>query len=184
VTGWKGVMSTPPLHWSIDVHALHAPQTFAYEANAQERDAIKRYAEVEEVSSFKASVRLTPFSGGRFKAAGLLEASAVQASVVDLGPVPASIEENFAVEFWPEEKLAEADEDGDAPSFESDPPEAIVGGRILIGEFLCELFSVSLDPYPRNPDDAFEWAPGQNEPKITPFAELAQLRRAKKPDGG
>jgi hypothetical protein len=176
-------MTTPPLHWSIDVHALHAPQSFAFEANAEERTAVKRYAEVEEVASFKASVRVTPLSGGRFKAAGLLEASAVQASVVDLGPVPASIEENFAVEFWPEEMLADAVEDGDPAPIEKDPPEAVIGGRILIGEFLCELFSISLDPYPRNPHDAFEWTTGENEPRITPFAELAQLRRAKKPEG-
>jgi hypothetical protein len=177
-------MLTPPIHWFIDVHALHAPQSFSFEANAEERDAIKRYAEVEDVSSFRASVRLTPFSGGRFKAAGLLEASAVQASVVDLDPVPTSIEETFAVEFWPEEKLAEAREDGDAAPFGDEPPEAIAGGRILIGEFLCELFSVSLDPYPRNPGDAFEWAPRENEARITPFADLAQLRRTKKPEGG
>ncbi len=176
-------MSTPPLHWFIDAHALHAQQSFSFEANAEERDAVKRYAEIEDVTGFKASVRVTPQSGGRFKAAGLLEASAVQASVVDLDPVPVSIEENFAVEFWPEEKLAGEGEDGKTLSFGDEPPEAIVGGRILIGEFLCELFSVSLDPYPRNPDDAFEWAPGGNEPRITPFAELARLGRQKKLDG-
>jgi hypothetical protein len=53
----------------------------------------------------------------------------------------------------------------------------------VIGEFLSELFSVSLDPYPRNADDAFSWQPAEKEPPVTPFAELARLRQ-KKPDGG
>jgi hypothetical protein len=174
-------MTAPPLTWSIDAHAAHAPAAYSYEANAKELDALKRYAQVEGVASFKARVKVAPLSGGRFKATGTLEASVIQASVVDLDAVPASIEENFAVEFWPEEAIDGREET--AVSLESEPPEPIVDGLLLIGAFLCELFSVSLDPYPRNPDDAFEWAPGESEPSISPFADLAQLRR-KKPDSG
>jgi hypothetical protein len=48
---------------------------------------------------------------------------------------------------------------------------------------LSELFSVSLDPYPRNPGDAFEWHPPESEPRASPFAGLVRLRQ-KKPDGG
>ncbi len=175
-------MTEPPLHWAIDAHALHAPATFSYEANAQELEAIRRYADIEKVASFKAEVRVAPLSGERFRATGALKVEAVQASVVDLGPVPASIDEAFSVEFWPEETLEPAGEG--ANPFGEATPEAFAGGKILIGEFLCELFSVSLDPYPRNPGDAFEWTRDEGESRITPFAELARLRRAEEPGKG
>lgn len=175
-------MTEPPLHWAIDTHTLHAPESFSYEANPHELEAIKRYAEIEKVASFKAEVKVAPLSGERFRATGALKAEAVQASVVDLGPVPASIDEVFSVEFWPEETLEPAGE-GASP-FGEETPEAFADGKISIGKFLCELFSVSLDPYPRNPGDTFEWTRDERELQITPFAGLARLRRAEEPGKG
>ena len=172
---------SPPLQWSIDVHSVHAPLSLSYEASAQEREALKRYAELEDVSSFASQLKVSPLSGNRFKVTGTLKAEAVQASVVDLSPIPAQIDEDFSVEFWPQELIEE--KTGQAVSFEDDSPEPIVAGRIAIGEFLCELFSVSLDPYPRKADDEFSWKPDEKEARVTPFAELERLRQ-KKPDEG
>ena len=174
-------MNTLPLQWSIDVHSVHTPLSLSYQANEHELETLRRYAEVERVTSFKSEVRVSPLSAGKFKVTGRLQAEAVQASVVDLSPVPASIDETFSVEFWPRDLIEDRSEE--AVSIEVDPPEAVVEGRIAIGEFLCELFSVSLDPYPRNADDMFSWEPAEKEPRVTPFAELARLRQ-KKPDGG
>lgn len=173
-------MSTPPLEWFIDVHSIHAPLSLTYEADSHERDTLRRYAEVLDVKSFKAQLKVVPLSAGKFRATGTLQADAVQASVVDLSAVPAAIEESFSVEFRPQELIEDSGEE--AVSLKEEPPEPIVGGRILIGEFLCELFSVSLDPYPRNAGDAFSWEPAEEESRVTPFAELARLRQ-KKPDG-
>ena len=174
-------VSNPPLQWSIDVHSVHAPLSLSYEANAQEREALKRYAELEDVSRFASELKVSPLSGQRFKVTGTLKADAVQASVVDLTPIPARIEEEFSAEFWPQELIEERA--GQAISFEDDSPEPVVAGRIAIGEFLCELFSVSLDPYPRNAGDEFSWKPDETETGVTPFAALERLRQ-KKPDGG
>ncbi len=170
-------MTTLPLQWFIDVHGAHSPAEFSYEANGQELEAIKCYAGVEDITKFTSQLTAVPLPAGKFRVTGMLHADAVQASVVDLGPVPVSIEENFTVDYWPQELIEDAGEK--AFSLEQDPPEPIVGGRILIGEFLCELFSVSLDPYPRNADDAFEWTPPAKEPQATPFAELGRLRQKK-----
>ncbi len=173
-------MTNPPLQWAIDVHSVHGPLDLSYDAGKHELQALKRFAEVEDVTSFKSQVRVAPLSSGKFKVTGELEANAVQASVVDLSAVPAAIDETFTVEFWPPELLEGRNEE--AATFEEDPPEPIVGGRIEIGAFLSELFSVSLDPYPRNADDTFSWEPAEKEPRITPFAELGRLRQ-KKQDG-
>jgi hypothetical protein len=170
-------MSNPPLQWFIDVHSVHAPLSLCYEANKHELEALKRYAEVDDVTSFTSEVRVSPMSAGKFKVAGRLKADAVQASIVDLSAVPAAIDETFSVEFWPQELIEE--NTGDDVSLADEPPEPLAGGRIAIGEFLSELFSVSLNPYPRNPDDKFSWEPAEQEPRVTPFAELARLRQKK-----
>ncbi len=174
-------MSNPPLQWFIDAHSIHAPLSLSYEADSHERDTLRRYSEIEDVKSFKAQLKVVPLAAGKVRVTGTLQADATQASVVDLSAVPAAIEEDFSVEFWPQELIEETGEA--AVSFENEAPEPIVGGRILIGEILCELFSVSLDPYPRNAGDAFSWEPAEKEPSVTPFAELARLRQ-KKPDSG
>ncbi len=175
-------MDTPPLHWSVDVAAVaHTPAGLSYEASAAELGALKRYAGIEDVTAFAAQVRISPLAGGKYRASGTLRASVVQASVVNLEPVPSSIEESFSVEYWPAEAIGEAD--ADAP-LEADLPEPLDGGRIPLGMLLSELFVLALDPYPRNPDDHLEWTPPQTGPEPGPFAKLARLKPDAPPDKG
>ncbi|WP_127077304.1 hypothetical protein [Rhodomicrobium lacus] len=168
------MLKTPPLVWAVDTHTLtRAVETLSFEADAAEREALGAYADVREVKSFKATVQVIPLNGGRFRVSGRLEADVVQASVVDLADVPAQLDERFQVEFWPPE-LIEGDSEGE-PSFEDEPPEALSGTKILIGAFLSELFSVSLEPYPRNEGDSLDWQ-APDESLAHPFAELIRLR--------
>jgi len=173
-------MNETPLKWSVDTGLLpHSSVDFSYEANKRELAALKRYAGVEDLTAFTARVKISPLSGGRYRASGAFQASAVQASVVNLKPVPSSIEESFSAEYWPAESIGDAGRD--AP-LDTDPPEPIVAGHIPIGLLLCELFVLSLDPYPRNPDDKFEWTPPEDRPDVSPFAGLAQLKAHKTPE--
>jgi len=176
-------MHTTPLQWSVDIASVaHAPAVFCYEASAAELDALKRYAEVEDLTSFKARVKIVPLPGGKFKASGTLQASVVQSSVVDLEAVPSFIEENFSVEYWPADAIGDAGEE--AAPLDADPPEPIAGGKIQVGALLCELLAVSIDPYPRNEGDSFEWTPPRPEPETGPFAGLARFRPLKTPEEG
>jgi len=164
-----------PLQWSVDIKTVaHAPEEFSYEANAVELEGLKRYAEAEDLTSFKADVKAVPLGHGKFRVSGKLQARLVQASVVDLKAVPSFIEESFSVDYWPEGSIQENGEE--AIPFDTDPPEPIVGGRIQIGALLCELFALSIDPYPRNEGDEFQWAPHSPEPDANPFADLAHFR--------
>lgn len=170
-------MQEIPLGWSVDTASLaHSPANFSFEASAKERDALTRYAGIEGLTAFKADVRIAPLSHGRFRAAGTLEATAVQASVVNLEAVSSEISEGFSVEYWPAESIVEADRD--AP-FDADAPEPIISGHIPIGRFLCELFVLILDPYPRNPGDKFEWTGPEPSAAANPFAGLAKLKTPK-----
>jgi hypothetical protein len=173
-------MQEIPLSWSVGIAQIaHAPVDISYEATPKERDALKRYAGIEDLTSFTANVRILPLSHGRFRASGTLKASAMQASVVNLEAVPAEVGESFSVEYWPAESIGEADRD--AP-FDANAPEAIVGGDIPIGVLLCELFALALDPYPRNPGDEFEWTETEPGAAVSPFAELAKLKARKTPE--
>jgi hypothetical protein len=166
-------MTGAPLQWSIDtIPMAQAPSGFSFAAQPAELEALKAYAGVEALTAFTAEVKVVPLSGGKFRASGTLKANAVQASVVNLEPVPASIEESFTAEYWPAEAIGKPE---DLP-FDTDPPETIVAGRIPIGTFLCELFAVSIDPYPRNESDAFEWEPAEAPAAASPFASLVRLK--------
>jgi hypothetical protein len=174
-------MNTPPLQWSAETAlASRSPVELSYEANAAELGAIKRYTGVEDVTDFTAQVRISPLSGGRFRVSGTLKASVVQASVVNLEPVPSFIQESFSVEYWPPEAIGEAGED---IPFEAELPEPLDGGRIPAGALLSEIFALALDPYPRNPDDKFDWSAPQAGAEPHPFARLARLKPDAPPDG-
>jgi hypothetical protein len=171
-------MTALPLQWTIDTKTVSrdSPAAFAFEAGSAELDALKHYAGIEDLASFQSDVQVSATGSGRFRVTGTLLASLVQSSVVDLEAVHACIEESFNAEYWPAEDIPGAA--AGAP-VDAGPPEALVLGRIPIGELLCELFVVAIDPYPRNEGDSFEWDPPQPEPETSPFAELARFRPQK-----
>ncbi len=172
-------MNTLPLQWSLDVNTLASKLEVSYEANPAELDALKLYAGLVNLTSFKAQVKVAQLAGGRFKASGTLQADIVQASVIDLNEVRSSVGESFDQEYWPAESIGERG--GEAVAFDSDPPEPIVAGRIPIGAVLCEVFALSIDPYPRNEGDVFQYTPPEPEAETSPFAGLVHLLPQKSP---
>ena len=106
-------MNTPPLQWSADDRFGRALRPWSCPTRRMPRNSApsSAIAGIEDVTDFTAQVRISPLSGGRFRASGTLKASVVQASVVNLEPVPSSIQESFSVEYWPPEAIVEAGED-------------------------------------------------------------------------
>jgi uncharacterized metal-binding protein YceD (DUF177 family) len=172
-------MNTFPLQWSVDTKDVPrgAPKRMSYEAGTKELEALKQYAGIDDLSRFHTEFEALALSGGRFRVSGTFSADLTQASVVNLEPVPSRIEENFAVEYWPEEAL-EGGEPENWP-LDKDLPEPIREGRIQIGAFLSELFVLALDPYPKNDGDSFDWQPEEPQEEANPFAVLSRL----KPEG-
>lgn len=174
-------MNTSPLPWTVDVKAVaNASASFSFEATEQELEALKHYVDVEDLTSFKAKVRIAPIADAKFRATGTLWADVVQSSIVNLSEVRASIEESFSVEYWPAPLIEETREETSAP-FEEDLPEPINDGRIEIGLLVSEILAVSVDPYPRNEGDVFEWKQEAEEPDANPFAQLSRLGQRKDP---
>lgn len=175
-------MIAPPLEWTIDVKTLvSGPVVFSYEATAAELDALRRYAEVEDLTSFSARLTVKPLAEAKFKVSGVLHANLVQASVVNLSAVPTSIKESFCVEYWPADQIAKA---RDGPeTLDAVDREPIADDRLPIGQLLCELLAISIDPFPQNEGDRIEWSPPDGESGGGPFADLARRRQQQVSDG-
>ena len=146
------------------------------EADPAERDALARRFGLESLDALRAKVTVVPVRHGEIiSVEGKLAAEAVQKCVVTLGPVPARIEETFAVKLSPPsdaEPEIEIDPEGDEP-------EPLEGESVDIGEIVAQHLALALDPYPRADGAEFEGVEGMVEepPVAGPFAALERLKR-------
>lgn len=150
-------------------------------ANAGERASLALRFGLVSVEELQASVTLKPLGGGNlFRLTGHFVARVTQTCVVTLEPLPAVVEEDFALTFG----SGQPEDAGEIELFmdEEDPPDPIIDGMIDMGEAVAEHVALSLDPFPRKPgvtfDDGAPEAPVE-EKRPGPFAKLAQLRKNK-----
>jgi len=115
--------------------------------------------------------------GEVIRAQGRLVASLEQSCVVTGEPVPAHVDEPFALVFVPEpdpggdEELELGEEDCDTVFHD--------GAVIDLGGAIADTLALSLDPYPRSAeaDAALKDAGVMSEEQASPFAALAQLKK-------
>ena len=112
--------------------------------------------------------------GATVIAEGLVTADVVQACVATAAPLPATVEEPFALRFVPElaadEEVELAETDLDTLSY--------AGGAVDLGEAAAETLLLALDRFPRAPDaeTALREAGVLGEEEAGPFAALKALR--------
>jgi len=156
------------------------------EADADQRAALARLADIPAVDAFTAELLVRPWSGDGFAVGGRVRAKVVQTCVVTLEPIAASIDEEVDVKLVPPEEMAKyeitPDENGeiDLDAGGADLPDAIEGGVIDLGAIAVEHFMLGLDPYPRKPGvvfDAEAVGVGDGREKLSPFAALAKLKK-------
>lgn len=178
-----GRQDAPPLplsgrRWTIDAARTSGGRMVeSREADATERDEIVKALGLLACDSLRLSVTLKPAGRKRFHLEGRLEAAIVQACVVTLDPVAATIDEEITLELWPEDEIgAEPDAIAVTDANAEERPEPIKDGSIDLGRITYETLAAAIDPYPRTPDATFEplqeIAPGDH-----PFAKLKRLKR-------
>jgi uncharacterized metal-binding protein YceD (DUF177 family) len=112
---------------------------------------------------------------------GHFAADVVQACVVTVEPVPAHIEQDFAVLYGDIDSGAEVLID---PEQDTDL-EPLPEGALDLGEIVAQELALALDPYPRSPGAALSPAapPGGEEAAPekpqSPFADLVKLKKTK-----
>ena len=174
-------MGVGPLSLPVDVRSL--PKLGHRERHSASEDERRRLAALNDLAAvprFDLDVLVEKWRSDGVKITGRAEADVVQSCVVTLEPVENALEFEIDATFVPEgSKLSGVslselvlDPDGD------DPPEAFDGVSIDVGALASELFSLSLDAYPRAegatlPDSA------RDDTATNPFAALGALKDKK-----
>ncbi|HEY0621678.1 DUF177 domain-containing protein [Sphingomonas sp.] len=147
------------------------------EAEAGERSALARRFGLIAIDSLKADFTIRRDAAGII-ARGRLTGAVVQPCSVTGDPVPAKIEEDFAIRFVPE-----GGESGEEIELSEDDCDTVfyTGGAIDLGEAAAETLALALDPFPRSPGAAaaLREAGVLSEEEAGPFAALAKLRKPK-----
>lgn len=174
----------PAFHRLIDVGGLaSAGEAFVIEATAQERASIARWLNILAVDSLNAEVVIEPQADrSRATLTGRMRAQVIQACVVTLEPLTATIEAplrrcfSAAVEDeWQqygeerEEIFLDAEDDVEIDPL---PPEGIDVGMVI-----AEQLALEIDPFPRAAtSDGGDDAPLlSDDGKARPFANLKSM---------
>ncbi|BAS00144.1 hypothetical protein BV133_2550 [Blastochloris viridis] len=156
---------------------LPSESKLTLEPGADTREALARHVGALSVPALKVTLTLAVDRNGDVDVEGRLTGRVVQPCVVTLEPIEAELDEDVAVRFSADARPLEV-EPGTEIEFsaeEADPPEPIVDGRFDLGAILTEFFSLSVEPYPRKPDVAWQ-SPADDEGNNSPFAALVKLK--------
>lgn len=155
----------------------------------KELDALAERFDVDALSALTGKVELSLLPNDDVLMNASFQARVKQQCSVTLQPMESEVSTMFSTTYtenpdpnWghDEEEFEDVDED-------IEPPEAIIDGKIDIGEAVAEQLALEIDPFPRVQDatfDGFSTDPGgENAPvpeKKNPFAVLEQLKTKQK----
>jgi uncharacterized metal-binding protein YceD (DUF177 family) len=167
---------TPELSRPVRLDRLGAdPLPVTVDADEAERRALARRFGLLSLDSLVAETALTR-DGDRVGCSGTLRAAVVQACVASGEPVPAAVEEAFALRFVPTRDDAAAEE----IELDSDDLDTVEyeGGAVDVGEAVAQTLALALDPFPRAPgaEQALQAAGVVGEEDVGPFAALKALK--------
>lgn len=166
----------------FDARQMRKPSVeITLEPTALECAALANRFNLEALDSFKATVKVTASTGGKLvNVSGRYEAEIVQNCVVSLEPVPSQIygliDRDFAEETQLEISKSSVDFDPGVP----DPPDAITGGIVDLGEMVAEQFGLEIEPFPRVSGIEFSnyiEDKDYDEETVNPFAALKELKK-------
>lgn len=107
---------------------------------------------------------------------GRVQASLSQTCVVSFAPVPSTLDEPVSLIYAP---LAEPDAPSATPASEGheiDDTEPLMDGLIPVGAALRDTIALAIDPYPHAPGVDVGTADTPDNPELSPFAVLKQLK--------
>lgn len=156
-----------------------AESNVAVEASPDERAALARRFDLVAIDALSARFALRRDAAGLL-AHGHLSAAVTQSCGITGDPVPASVEEDFAIRFLPEP--VEGDAHDEAELTEEDLDTVFYTGTAIdLGEAAAETLALALDPFPRSPDaaTALREAGVVSEEAVTPLSPLAAALKDK-----
>ena len=162
--------STSPVSFLANVARL--PQKgmpVVLTADQRQREALAADHGLLSVESWRADLLVAPWKRNGVRISGKVEAEITQECVVTLEPIAATISEDIAQIYFPEDsKLGrlgfhsegEIHLDAEGP----DSPETFTGDTIDVGALAEEFFALAIDPYPRKEGASIEPAEAEAGP--------------------
>lgn len=152
------------------------PRAVDVEADEAERAALARRFGLGAIGSLRAQISVAR-ANRDIVATGRVQAEVTQSCVVTGAPVPARIDESFALRFRPEPEAGAPEEEIELGEDEMD---VILhdGASVDVGEAVAQTLALNLDPYPRarQAEAALREAGLRDEAAAGPFGTLAALR--------
>jgi len=149
------------------------------EATPEERAALATRFDLVGIDRLAARFALRRDAIGIF-ATGHLSSAVTQSCGVTGDPLPATIDEDFAIRFLPEPAENEAHDDVELDEEEMDT--VFYTGSVLdLGEAAAETLALALDPFPRSPNAAaiLKEAGVISEEEAAPLSPLAAALKGK-----
>src|SRR5258708_3925986 len=131
------------------------------EPDAAERAKVADDLGLESLPALSAEVSVRPWLDGA-EITGRFQAVVEQICGVTLDPFEQTLSGEIAVQVVPKgspnappEERGEAEHEADAP----DPPDVLAGETIDLAALVAEHLALEIDPFPRKPGAAFDYAP-------------------------
>lgn len=171
IRGWRA-----PLHlYELGGGPLHVRLA----PDAAERSKAAHDLGLESLPSLTAELTVRPWLDGA-EIAGRFDAVVEQLCSVSLDPFEQALSSPIEVRVLPagspnahSESGGEMEYDPDAP----DPPDVLPGQDIDLAAIVTEHLALAIDPFPRKPGVAFDYAPPADA--SSPFAALQALKDRK-----
>jgi uncharacterized metal-binding protein YceD (DUF177 family) len=167
----------PGLMFRTAALATRKPTRFAYRPDAEGRAALAGVLGLPELPALTLTGEIAPEGRRDFRLTARLEAQAVQACVVTLAPVPATVSETVTRRYLADYTDPDEDE-AEMPQDDSEPLPEVID----IAAIAAEALALALPPFPRAPSaelgEAVFGPPGVEplrQADLNPFAGLAGL---------
>lgn len=162
----------------LPLDRIHDGERVDLVAGEAERQAVSERLGLARIDRLEAHVALVR-DGDAIRATGRLQAALEQSCVVTGEPIAAHVDEPFELLFRPEPPIAQP---GDEIELGADECDVVFhdGSAIDLGTAIADTLALSLDPYPRSvgAEASLREAGIMTEEEASPFAALAQLKRA------
>jgi len=146
------------------------------QASPEECAALARRFDLIAIDRLTARFALRRDAAG-ILATGHLSSAVTQSCGITGDPLPATIDEDFAIRFLPEPGEGETHDDVELSEEEMDTV-FYSGSALDLGEAAAETLALALDPFPRSPNaaEALKQAGVISEEEAGPFGALAALK--------
>lgn len=171
---------TPPFTHFYDLDRLgQAGAEVSLVQKGEDLVRLAKWAKVDAVERFAATVELRRLTQTRFKLSYVLDADIVQSCVVTLAPVKSHIAREFSRELHVVGARQLPDKGGSLTldAAEDEVPEEIESPHYDLAAPVLEEFVLAIDPYPRAPGAAFEPPAEAGAGKESPFSVLKSLKK-------